>query len=179
MLPIATPLGEMIAIADGEGLLLLEFGDSWLAHADALRGRFGEPIEAGRTPIHSQLEDELASYFAGSSAPFRTPIAPRGTPFQQRVWRELRRIPRGQTRSYGAIARTLGNAQSVRAVGRANALNPVAIVISCHRVVAGDGSLCGYAGGPWRKQRLLELEGAPCASQLGLGNTELAALAPS
>jgi AraC family transcriptional regulator of adaptative response/methylated-DNA-[protein]-cysteine methyltransferase len=91
------------------------------------------------------------------------PLVAPGTPFEERVWSELRAIPRGETRSYEGLAAALGRPAAARAVGRANGMNRLAIVIPCHRVIGADGSLTGYGGGLWRKQRLLDLEasGAP------------------
>ena len=88
------------------------------------------------------------------------PVDPGGTPFQARVWRALRRIPAGTTRSYGQIARKLGQPTALRAVGHANGRNPISIVVPCHRLVGADGSLTGYGGGLARKRWLLEHEGA-------------------
>ncbi|MBX3363611.1 MAG: methylated-DNA--[protein]-cysteine S-methyltransferase [Phycisphaeraceae bacterium] len=108
----------------------------------------------------AQLEQELHEYFTGGRGTFSVAIALRGTPFQLRVWHELRQIPRGVTISYAELAERIGSPAAVRAVGQANRVNPVAIVIPCHRVIAADGSLHGYAGGHAVKRRLLELEGA-------------------
>src|SRR5690606_19796588 len=103
-------------------------------------------------------EQQLAAYFAGEASDFDLPLAPRGTPFQQQVWTALRTIPRGETRSYAAIARQIENPDAIRAVGAANGANPIAIIIPCHRVIASDGTLHGYAGGLERKRWLLDLE---------------------
>ena len=101
---------------------------------------------------------ELGEYFAGRRRDFTLPLAPRGTEFQQRVWSELRRIPCGETRTYGEIARAIGQPRACRAVGMANNRNPIAILIPCHRVIGRDGSLTGYAAGLNVKRQLLELE---------------------
>ncbi len=98
---------------------------------------------------------QLAEYFAGERAVFDLELAPAGTSFERRVWEEVARIPFGTTASYGEIARRLGDPALSRAVGLANARNPIAIVIPCHRVVGGSGELTGYAGGLWRKRWLL------------------------
>ncbi|WP_028472101.1 methylated-DNA--[protein]-cysteine S-methyltransferase [Nocardioides alkalitolerans] len=110
-------------------------------------------------PVLVEAARQLTSYFAGELQAFTLPLAPVGTPFQQRVWKELVAIGYGETASYGEIARRLGmtNAAS-RAVGLANGRNPVPVVIPCHRVIGADGSLTGYAGGVDRKQTLLDLE---------------------
>lgn len=104
-------------------------------------------------------EDQLAEYFAGDRREFDLPLASDGTEFQRKVWSEVRRIPYGETASYGDIARRLGYEPGIsRAVGAANGANPLPVVVPCHRVVGSDGSLTGYAGGPDRKRILLELE---------------------
>jgi methylated-DNA-[protein]-cysteine S-methyltransferase len=102
---------------------------------------------------------QLGEYFAGKRRDFDLPLAPRGTPFQQRVWQALRGIPFGVVRTYGDVARDIGQPQAVRAVGQANGRNPLPIVIRCHRVIAGDGTIGGYSGGLNVKHRLLALEG--------------------
>ena len=103
---------------------------------------------------------QLAEYFAGARTVFDLPLAPRGEPFRQRVWSLLRQIPYGETRSYGQLARELGDPALAQAVGSANGRNPLSVIVPCHRVVGADGSLTGYAGGLERKRFLLELEGA-------------------
>ena len=103
---------------------------------------------------------KLQAYFAGRLTNFSVPLAPRGTPFQQTVWRELGRIPYGGTTTYGAIARAVGKPKAARAVGQAVHRNPVAILIPCHRVIGANGFVSGYAWGPGMKARLLALEAA-------------------
>jgi epoxyqueuosine reductase len=103
---------------------------------------------------------ELGEYFAGQRRQFSFALDLRGTDFQLACWRALLAIPYGETRTYGDIARAVGRPQGFRAVGRANNRNPVAIVVPCHRVIASDGTLCGYGGGLDIKRKLLELEGA-------------------
>ncbi len=112
------------------------------------------------TPLLLEARRQLEEYFAGLRAAFSLPLAPEGTDFQKAVWRELENIPYGETRTYGQIARALGNPKASRAVGMANHKNPVAIMIPCHRVIGADGSLTGYAGGLDIKETLLRLEGA-------------------
>lgn len=125
---------------------------------------FVEAAEAARerppTPEAEELFKQLREYFQGWRRDFDIPLAPEGTTFQRRVWEELRRIPCGATISYAELARRIGDPRAVRAVARANALNPIAILIPCHRVIGSDGTLTGYAGGLERKARLLKLEGA-------------------
>lgn len=103
---------------------------------------------------------ELEQYFAGRRREFRFPLDLRGTDFQVACWRALQAIPYGETRSYADIARVVGKPHAFRAVGMANNRNPLAIVVPCHRVIASDGTLCGYGGGLEVKRKLLELEGA-------------------
>jgi len=123
---------------------------------DALHAlRFDEPLEGTRAP--TPISDQVRAYFAGDvSALDGVAIDPDGTPFQRRVWAALRAIPPGETRTYGELARQLGT--HPRAVGSANGSNPVCLAIPCHRVIASDGKLCGYAWGEERKRWLLAHE---------------------
>jgi len=157
---IETPLGTMLALADGQGLRLLEFVDRRGLERElvGLRRRLKCAIVPGDNSTLDKTAQQLADYFSGSRTKFDLPLAPVGSDFQQRVWAELRRIGPGRTRSYVELARKLGIPKAPRAIGRANGSNMLAIVIPCHRVIRADGSLCGYAGGIWRKQRLLEHE---------------------
>ena len=116
------------------------------------------PLALPSTPLLRQAAAELAAYFAGQLREFTVPLAPKGTPFQQKVWAALREIPYGETRSYKEIAAMVGNEKACRAVGMANNRNPLPIFIPCHRVVGSDGKLVGYAGGLDVKTFLLELE---------------------
>lgn len=118
----------------------------------------GEPTTT-TDPLLTQAVTQLDEYFRGERDGFDLPLAPRGTPFQHRVWSELERIPFGTTLSYGELARRVGDPKASRAVGAANGRNPIAIVIPCHRVIGADGSLTGYAGGVERKEALLRREG--------------------
>jgi AraC family transcriptional regulator of adaptative response/methylated-DNA-[protein]-cysteine methyltransferase len=157
---IHTSLGPMLAAATGDALCLLEFVDRPMLETQLRRvqKRLGAVLVPGPTEVTRQTERELAEYFAGERLQFTVPLAVPGTPFQQRVWDELRTIPYGGMRSYAEQARAAGAPTSVRAVAHANGDNRIAILIPCHRVVGSDGSLTGYGGGLWRKQRLLELE---------------------
>jgi len=111
--------------------------------------------------IHfEKLESELTEYFKGNLTDFTVPLTPVGTDFQKKVWEVLREIPYGSTRTYQQQANALGSPKSVRAVANANGLNKISILIPCHRVIGSDGTLTGYGGGIWRKQKLLELEKA-------------------
>jgi AraC family transcriptional regulator of adaptative response/methylated-DNA-[protein]-cysteine methyltransferase len=160
-----TPLGPMIAGATDAGLCLLEFTDRRMLETQlaALRRRFGAAlVPAGHLHLDATRR-ELGEYFAGARRVFTVPLDLRGTPFEERVWRALVEIPFGETRAYEAIAREVGSPAAVRAVGRANGMNRIAIVVPCHRVVNKSGALGGYGGGLWRKRRLLHLEtGATC-----------------
>ena len=115
-------------------------------------------IVPGENQHIKKLRNELNDYFCGSLKRFSVPLLYPGTPFQQRVWKELLRIPHGKTVSYEEIARRIGSPTGQRAVGHANGLNRIAIVIPCHRVVNKNGDLGGYGGGLHRKQKLLDLE---------------------
>jgi methylated-DNA-[protein]-cysteine S-methyltransferase len=119
-----------------------------------------EGIEVVEDPARTaELRGQLAQYFAGERREFDLRLAPEGTPFERSVWEELRRIPFGETRSYGEIAQAIGRPGAARAVGRANGANPIPIVVPCHRVIGSDGSLTGFGGGLEAKSRLLEIEG--------------------
>ena len=120
--------------------------------------RDAAPLALPATPLLRQAAAELTNYFAGQLREFTVPLAPKGTPFQQKVWAALRAIPYGETRSYKELAIAIGNEKACRAVGMANNRNPLPIFIPCHRVVGSDGKLVGYAGGLDVKTFLLELE---------------------
>jgi AraC family transcriptional regulator of adaptative response/methylated-DNA-[protein]-cysteine methyltransferase len=150
----------MLAVASPDGLSILEFSDRRALERElaALSARWRRPILPGSHPTLERVDAELAAWFAGDATGFTVPLAPVGTPFQRRVWDRLAGIAYGTTASYAEIAKSVGSAKAVRAVGRANGANPLAIVIPCHRVVRSDGALCGYGGGLWRKRWLLEQE---------------------
>jgi len=157
-----SPLGPMVAAATEEGVCLLEFADrrALSRQMEVLQRRLKSVILPGHNAHLDRLATELAEYFDGTRRTFSVPLVYPGTAFQQKTWEELRRIPYGSTTSYSGLARAIGHPGSQRAVGRANGDNRIAIVIPCHRVVRDDGTLCGYGGGVWRKQHLLELEQA-------------------
>jgi AraC family transcriptional regulator, regulatory protein of adaptative response / methylated-DNA-[protein]-cysteine methyltransferase len=157
---IDTPLGPMLAAARDDALSLLEFVDRRMLETQLARlGRRlgGTPVPAPNAVLE-QTQAELDAYFDGSLRAFAVPLAAAGTDFQQDVWRVLRGIPYGTTRSYGEQAAVLGRPTATRAVARANGDNPIAIIVPCHRVVGADGKLTGYGGGLWRKQWLLDHE---------------------
>ena len=157
---IETPLGPMLAVAGDEGLELLEFVDRRALETELreLRRVFSAAIVPGDHPVLAQTADQLREYFAGTRRAFDMPVKLQGSPFQLAAWRALCEIPYGETRSYSDMARRVGSAGAVRAIGRVNGQNRIAIVIPCHRVIRADGSLCGYGGGRWRKQWLLDHE---------------------
>lgn len=121
-------------------------------------------------PHTRRSQQQLAEYFAGQRQSFDLPLAPQGTPFQQRVWQALLSIPFGRTASYAEIATSLDDPKAVRAVGAANGRNPLAIVVPCHRVIGSDGSLTGYAGGLDRKRWLLAFEAGEMPFRLDLAD---------
>ncbi|MDO5528167.1 MAG: trifunctional transcriptional activator/DNA repair protein Ada/methylated-DNA--[protein]-cysteine S-methyltransferase [Paracoccus sp. (in: a-proteobacteria)] len=157
---IDTALGGMIAIGDAEALHLLEFSDRKALPRQLARvsRAAGGRIALGRNEVTEAAEAQLGAFLAGKRARFDLPIAPHGTTFQREVWDALCAIPAGQTRSYAQIAATIGRPTATRAVAAANGANGIAIVIPCHRVIGADGSLTGYAGGLWRKERLIAVE---------------------
>jgi len=157
---IESPVGPLIAGADDRGVCLLEFSDRRMLEAQlaTLRKRLGRTLIPGAHPYLEQLRKELAEYFDRKRTVFEVPLHAPGTPFEERVWKALLTIPYGEVRSYTDIANAVDSPKAVRAVGRANGMNRIAIVIPCHRVIGKDGSPVGYGGGLWRKQRLLELE---------------------
>ena len=157
---IETPLGAMIAVADDEGLRLLEFIDRRATERELsiLRKRLGTNVVPGEHRHLAATRQQLADYFSGKNLEFEIPLAPVGSAFQLRAWKTLRSIPVGETRSYSWMAKRLGDENARRAVGRANGTNMICIIIPCHRVIRADGTLCGYGGGLWRKKWLLDHE---------------------
>ncbi len=166
---LATPLGDMLALASDEGLCALEFttvqgragGEARLARLNTRLARWFPPhqIIDTETPVIAQARRWLAAYFAGAGADISgMALDMRGAAFEQRVWIALQAIPPGQTTSYGAIAQALGAPGASRAVGAANGANPIAIIVPCHRVIGSTGSLTGYGGGLERKTWLIDHE---------------------
>jgi methylated-DNA-[protein]-cysteine S-methyltransferase len=166
----SSPLGLLFLARGERGLRYLEFMDRRSlqrvieAHAAILPGATWEPSLLELKPVVDQLE----AYFSGAGTTFDVPLDPAGSEFQRAVWRALTRIPYGETRSYGQIARAVGQPNAARAVGLANHDNPIAVIIPCHRVVGADGSLTGYGGGLPRKRWLLEHESHVQRLDLGL-----------
>lgn len=163
-----TPVGPMMALASGEALCALEFSTPGrMTRLDARLRRWFAPHDIGErlNDVLSGTRDWLAAYFDGESRP-DPPLDMRGAAFELRVWAALRTIPRGRTASYGEIAKQVGSKGASRAVGMANAANPIALIVPCHRVIGSNGTLTGYGGGIDRKAWLLAherpaLSGAP------------------
>jgi len=143
---IETPVANLLVARDEHGIHAIHFRgepkDEWTRNDRA----FGD------------VREQLAAYFAKQLREFDLPLAPRGTPFQLDVWRALRAIPYGETRSYAQIAQIIGKPEAIRAVGAANGANPLPIVVPCHRVIGSNGSLTGFGGGLEMKRYLLDLE---------------------
>lgn len=163
---LASAIGPLFLAASDHGLVALEF-DARLPGQQSIRPnprdlreeKNGFTFESSASHLRP-YRDELEEYFAGKRREFSFPLDLRGTDFQLACWRALLAIPYGETRTYADIARAVGKPNAFRAVGMANNRNPVAIIVPCHRVIASDGSLCGYGGGLDLKRKLLELEGA-------------------
>ena len=141
---ITTPIGNLKIASDGEFITTVLFTEE-------------DELGSDNSLINSCIE-QVKNYFKGELKEFNLPLYPHGTPFQQQVWDKLSKVPFGVTKSYGDLAVELGDMKKVRAVGTANGANPIAIIIPCHRIIAGNGDLTGYAGGLWRKKWLLEHE---------------------
>jgi AraC family transcriptional regulator, regulatory protein of adaptative response / methylated-DNA-[protein]-cysteine methyltransferase len=157
---IDTPLGKMVAIADEKMLFLLEFDDyqhlDW--EIERLKKNAKADVADGMSDPIASISRELELYFKGKLTEFKTPVFCFGTPFQRSVWKELKKIPYGQTRSYADVAAAIGNPTGYRAVAQANGSNQLAIVIPCHRVINASGEMGGYGGGLSRKEWLLKHE---------------------
>lgn len=150
----ASPAGPLFLVASAKGLVRLEF-EGRMQEFDPAAIR----LQESKTVLAPYLR-ELEEYFSGQRRIFSFPLDLRGTEFQLKCWRALLDIPYGETRTYRDIALAIGHPRAFRAVGMSNNRNPIAIVVPCHRVIASDGSLCGYGGGLDIKRKLLELEGA-------------------
>ncbi|WP_344287640.1 methylated-DNA--[protein]-cysteine S-methyltransferase [Streptomyces synnematoformans] len=151
---VDSPVGPLTLVAEGDELTGLYMTDQRHRPAEET---FGTPADAADPPF-AAVAAQLRAYFAGERTDFDLPLRLAGTPFQQRVWEQLRQIPYGETLSYGELAERVGNPAASRAVGMANGRNPVGIIVPCHRVVGANGSLTGYGGGIDRKKQLLALE---------------------
>ncbi len=157
---ILTPLGPMLAGANDDGICLLEFVDRRMIETQINRMKklLNAEFIPGANKHFDELKKQLKEYFDGKRKEFDLPLILDGTEFQQKVWKELQKIPYGKTRSYDEQAKALKIPKAIRAVARANGDNRIAIIVPCHRVIGKDGKLVGYGGGIWRKQFLLNLE---------------------
>jgi methylated-DNA-[protein]-cysteine S-methyltransferase len=159
---VSSPVGRLTLVGAGDSLVGLYFDDD----SNAAAARAGATRDDRRLRMAAA---QLEEYFNGARTAFELPLAPEGSPFQKKVWAALRRIPFGETATYGEIARAIGKPAASRAIGGANHRNPIAIIVPCHRVIGADGSMTGYGGGLRRKRLLLELESRVAGSgQLGL-----------
>ena len=160
MTRLLTPLGPMAAAATEEGLCLLELADRRMLETQIrrLKTQLDCAVLPGQNEHLEKLDEELKLYFQGDLREFSVPLVVPGSEFQRAAWEFLRRIPYGETRSYGEEARGIGRPGAQRAIGSANGDNRLAILIPCHRVIRSDGSISGYGGGVWRKRFLLEHE---------------------
>lgn len=158
---IPTPLGPMLAGATEKGICLFEFADRRMLETQLSRIRriFKAELISGSNKHFDALNEQMEEYFAGKRKEFTVPLVIDGTPFQEKVWEALLKIPFGETRSYKDQAKMIGNPKAVRAVANANGDNRIAIIVPCHRVIGANGKLVGYGGGLWRKKYLLNLEG--------------------
>lgn len=168
---VESPAGELAFAVGGEGALIyLKFveGNSKLTAEEELED---EGFVVSRDEERTEpAREELREYYAGERREFGVPLALIGSEWQKAVWRELTRIPYGETRSYGEIADRLDRPGAARAVGRANATNRLPVVVPCHRVIAADGSLGGFNGGLHLKERLLEHERRMAGREAGVGS---------
>jgi O-6-methylguanine DNA methyltransferase len=157
---LPSPVGTLHLAASKKGLLFLYMKTNEKRFKALIRKAFPKAELKNSKEFLAEALDDLKRYWRGDSKPPKTSYDLRGTPFQLSVWRALRKIPFGKTISYGKLAAKIGKAKAVRAVGGAVGKNPVSILIPCHRVIAADGSLCGYGGGLANKKKLLTHEGA-------------------
>lgn len=149
-----SPVGRLKLVASDKGLAAILWEDD-----KPNRTRVRTYVEHNAHPVLLEAERQLKEYFAGGRTSFSLVLDPNGTEFQQAVWKALSTIPYGETRTYGDIARQIGNEKAVRAVGAANGRNPISIVVPCHRVIGSSGELTGFAGGLEAKATLLSMEG--------------------
>lgn len=149
-----SPLGKMLLACDDTGII-----GAWFEDQKFYAACISEYIETPDSPYLAETAAWFDEYFRGGRPDISAlPLSPRGTNFRRKVWRALCDIPYGETATYGELAKALGNT-SPRAVGAAVGRNPISVIIPCHRVIGASGSLTGYAGGIWRKTRLLDIEG--------------------
>ena len=150
---IESPIGKLKLVASDKGLVAILWEND-----RPRRVRLSEMLENEQHPVLVATEQQLGEYFAGKRKTFSVALDMRGTRFQKDVWEALLAIPFGETRSYGQLAKQLGNPRATRAVGAANGRNPVSIIVPCHRVIGSSGKLTGFAGGLETKAHLLSLE---------------------
>ena len=146
---VPSPIGSLLLTSDNGALTGLRMGRS-----------LPDPTWQRDDDRFAHVTRQLDEYWIGKRTDFDIELEPIGTPFQLKVWKALRTIPYGTTISYAELARRVGNPRAMRAVGRANGANPIAVIVPCHRVIAADGTLGGFGGGLNRKQKLLKLEGS-------------------
>lgn len=164
---MTSPVGELLLTANAVGLTGIYFEEN--RHRSRPDPASGHAVgDDAAAAILASARTQLAAYFAGELTVFSLPLAAQGTPFQKRVWAALRDIGLGETISYATLARRVGQPAAVRAVGGANARNPLPIVVPCHRVIGADGSLTGFGGGVERKRWLLRHEGVHLDNHLQL-----------
>ncbi len=166
---VESPIGRLMLTSDGTALTGL-YMNLYRNKPSKLPGLGGDWIQNATIDPLPAAARQLKEYFAGKRREFDLPLRMDGTDFQQRVWRELTKIPFGETRSYGQLAKHLNNPNGSRAVGLANGRNPIAIIVPCHRVIGADGSLTGFGGGLDRKEWLLTHEGQPVTGELAFGD---------
>lgn len=150
---IKSPVGQLKLVASEQGLVAILWEND-----NPTRIRLRELVADDRHPVLVETERQLKEYFAGKRKTFSLGLDMRGTRFQKDVWEKLLAIPFGETRSYGQLAKQLGNLRATRAVGAANGKNPLSIIVPCHRVIGSSGKLTGFAGGLQTKAKLLSLE---------------------
>jgi methylated-DNA-[protein]-cysteine S-methyltransferase len=150
---IDSPVGKLKLVASNKGLVAILWEND-----KPSRVRLSELVENEKHPVLAETERQLGEYFARKRKTFSVPLDMRGTPFQKNVWEALLGIPFGETKSYGQLAKQLGNPRATRAVGAANGRNPISIIVPCHRVIGSSGKLTGFAGGLETKAHLLGLE---------------------
>lgn len=149
-----SPVGKLKLVASDKGLVAILWDND-----SPRRVQLGELIEDKQHPVLVETQRQLEEYFDGKRKTFSVALDMRGTRFQKNVWEALLAIPFGETRSYGQLAKQLGNSLATRAVGAANGRNPLSIIVPCHRVIGSSGKLTGFAGGLETKAHLLNLEG--------------------
>jgi methylated-DNA-[protein]-cysteine S-methyltransferase len=150
---MSSPVGVLTLIASDKGLAAVLWEND-----DPARVRVKATTANEKHPVLMDAKIQLKDYFAGKRTRFDLPLDMQGTDFQKKVWTQLLKIPFGETRSYGELAKKIGNTNASRAVGAANGKNPLSIVVPCHRVIGASGKLTGFAGGLEAKAHLLGME---------------------